>query len=76
MRVFIGNVYLLTNSAVSSNSEHLLFGVGFSFKPLACLSLYFPGTMEEKKEMSIDSLSHLTEEKLDICMSNGRWRTC
>ncbi|XP_074396119.1 G2 and S phase-expressed protein 1 [Zonotrichia albicollis] len=26
--------------------------------------------MEEKKEMSIDSLSHLTEEKLDICMSN------
>ncbi|KAM7023254.1 G2 and S phase-expressed protein 1 [Passerculus sandwichensis] len=26
--------------------------------------------MEEKKEMSIDNLSHLTEEKLDICMSN------
>ncbi|XP_077035203.1 G2 and S phase-expressed protein 1 isoform X2 [Agelaius phoeniceus] len=26
--------------------------------------------MEEKKEMSVDSLSHLTEEKLDICMSN------
>ncbi|NWZ89584.1 GTSE1 protein, partial [Nesospiza acunhae] len=26
--------------------------------------------MEEKKEMSIDSLSHLTEEKLNICMSN------
>nr|XP_030111692.3 G2 and S phase-expressed protein 1 isoform X2 [Taeniopygia guttata] len=28
------------------------------------------GTMEEKKEMSVDSLSHMTEEKLDICMSN------
>ncbi|XP_015484576.1 G2 and S phase-expressed protein 1 isoform X2 [Parus major] len=26
--------------------------------------------MEEKNEMSADSLSHLTEEKLDICMSN------
>ncbi|XP_059703286.1 G2 and S phase-expressed protein 1 [Haemorhous mexicanus] len=26
--------------------------------------------MEEKKEMSVHSLSHLTEEKLDICMSN------
>ncbi|RLW06306.1 hypothetical protein DV515_00004336, partial [Chloebia gouldiae] len=36
---------------------------------LACL-LCFLGTMEEKKEMSVDSLSHMTEEKLDICMSN------
>ncbi|NXC93551.1 GTSE1 protein, partial [Certhia familiaris] len=26
--------------------------------------------MEERKEMSAHSLSHLTEEKLDICMSN------
>ncbi|NXQ12509.1 GTSE1 protein, partial [Peucedramus taeniatus] len=26
--------------------------------------------MEENKEMSVHSLSHLTEEKLDICMSN------
>ncbi|CAN8210742.1 unnamed protein product [Coccothraustes coccothraustes] len=26
--------------------------------------------MEEKKEMSVHSMSHLTEEKLDICMSN------
>ncbi|NXV06740.1 GTSE1 protein, partial [Cettia cetti] len=26
--------------------------------------------MEEKKEMSAHSLSHLTEEKLDICMNN------
>ncbi|XP_021380505.3 G2 and S phase-expressed protein 1 [Lonchura striata] len=26
--------------------------------------------MEEKKEMSVDSLSHMIEEKLDICMSN------
>ncbi|XP_053833203.1 G2 and S phase-expressed protein 1 [Vidua macroura] len=26
--------------------------------------------MEEKKEMSVHSLNHLTEEKLDICMSN------
>ncbi|XP_068045849.1 G2 and S phase-expressed protein 1 [Anomalospiza imberbis] len=26
--------------------------------------------MEEKKEVSVHSLSHLTEEKLDICMSN------
>ncbi|XP_018765790.2 G2 and S phase-expressed protein 1 [Serinus canaria] len=26
--------------------------------------------MEEKKEMSVQSLSHLTEEKLDICMSS------
>lgn len=32
--------------------------------------------MEEGKEMAAHCSSHVVEEKLSICMSNGRWRTC
>lgn len=32
--------------------------------------------MEEGKEMAAHCSSHVIEEKLGICMSNGRWRTC